>query len=453
MKATINVSRILVGVLFIFSGLVKANDPLSLGYKMQEFFEIWNDELAKGTFFLNHSLINVFNFFHEHSLALAIVMIAFEIIAGAALLLGWKMKLFGWLLLLLIIFFTFLTGYALLSGKFKNCGCFGDCLPISPKTSFLKDLFLLVLISFLFTQRKKINPLFSARATALWMLVVTILSFGIQWYMLTYLPLADCLPYKKGNNISEKMKLPADAIPDSTVISFVYLKDGTLFKFPADSVPKNLNNKEYLFVKQEDDSLKKIAVYIKGGKKIEFTADKFPDDFNSTTYTLISRYDKVVRKGKNNEPLIKGFSLSGITNEDSTQIVLDQVYAILLFCEDFSVPVSKWKDSFSKLYAVAKEKNIPAYLVTTQPAEAAKAVSGTSFADIQIFKCDYTAIRTAARTNPCIYLLEKGTILGKWSYHKTGGAIKKTESLVVKRNQSEIPKDSLPAPLDTSKIK
>jgi uncharacterized membrane protein YphA (DoxX/SURF4 family) len=411
MKATINISRILVGVLFIFSGLVKANDPLSLGYKMQEFFEIWNDGLSKGSFFLNHTLINVFNFFHEHSLALAIIMIAFEIIAGAALLLGWKMKLFGWLLLLLIIFFTFLTGYALLSGKFKNCGCFGDCLPISPKTSFLKDLFLLVLISFLFTQRKKIKPLFSARTTALWMLVVTILSFGIQWYTLTYLPVADCLPYKKGNNISEKMKLPPGARPDSFAIRFVYEKNG---------------------------------------KQFEFSPSELPGDLGS--YKFISRVDKLIKKG-NAEPAIKGFALSGTTDEDSTQVVLSQPYAILLFCEDFSVPVSNWKNSFSKLYAVAKEKNIPAYLITTQPREAANAVAGTSFAYIQIFKCDYTAIRTAARTNPCIYLLENGTILGKWSYHKTSAAIKKTEGLVVKQNQTSIPKDSLPPPTDTSKIK
>src|SRR5882724_1159789 len=153
MKAAINVSRFLVGVLFIFSGLVKANDPLSLGYKMQEFFEIWNNSLSKSTFFLSHTLIQLFQFLHEHSLALAVVMIAVEIIAGAALLLGWRMKLFGWILLLLIIFFTFLTGYALLSGKFKNCGCFGDCLPITPKVSFLKDIVLTILIGFLFWHR------------------------------------------------------------------------------------------------------------------------------------------------------------------------------------------------------------------------------------------------------------------------------------------------------------
>ena len=411
MKATINIARILVGVLFIFSGLVKANDPLSLAYKMQEFFEIWNNDLAKGSFFLNHTLINLFNYLHEHSLALSIIMIAFEIIAGTALLLGWKMKLFSWLLLLLIIFFTFLTGYALLSGKFKNCGCFGDCLPISPKTSFLKDLILLVLIGFLFTQRKKIKSLFSGRATALSMLAITILSFAIQWYMLTYLPFADCLPFKKSNNISEKMKLPPGARPDSFAIRFVYEKNGKQFEFSPAELPSDL-----------------------------------------ATYKFVSRVDKLIKKG-NAEPPIKGFALSGITDEDSTQVVLSQPYAVLLFCENFSVPVSKWENSFSKLYVVASKKNIPAYLITTQPQQSLKAISGTSFANIQIFKCDYTAIRTAARTNPCIYLLKKGTVIGKWSYHKTGEAIKKTESLVVKYDQNEMKKDSIPTPLDTSKIK
>src|SRR3982751_3110969 len=129
MKLLVNIVRVLVGLLFIFSGLVKANDPLGLAYKMEEYFELWN--LAE---------------LNSIALGLSIVMIAFEIIAGIALLLGWQMRLFGWLLLLLIIFFTFLTGYAYFSGKFTNCGCFGDCIPITPKTSFLKDIVLTLLI-------------------------------------------------------------------------------------------------------------------------------------------------------------------------------------------------------------------------------------------------------------------------------------------------------------------
>src|SRR6185436_16977782 len=167
MKILINIARVIVGVLFIFSGLVKANDPLGLGYKMQEFFEIWNESLAKGWFIFNHLFIRLFDFLHDHSLALSVIMIAFEIIAGVALLFGWYMRLFSWLLLLLIIFFTFLTGYAFLSGKFKNCGCFGDCLPITPLTSFLKDVVLTLLIFFLFYHRRKIKPLFTPAKGAL----------------------------------------------------------------------------------------------------------------------------------------------------------------------------------------------------------------------------------------------------------------------------------------------
>lgn len=360
MNATLTIVRILVGLLFIFSGLVKANDPLGLSYKMQEYFEIWK-VMELNTI----------------SLILSIVLNAFEIIAGFALLLGWHFRFFSWLILLLILAFTFLTGYTYITGYPKNCGCFGDCLPITSKTSFLKDVVLTFLIAFLFWHRDKIKPLFSRKTGTITMSLVILFSFGFQWYTLTYLPVVDCLPFKKGNNIYEKMQMPANAIPDSTVITFVYKKDGN---------------------------------------DIEFTADKFPDDFNTDTYQFVKRYDKLIRKGKNNEPPIKGFVLSGESNIDSTQIVLAHPYTILLFCEDFSRPVHKWKDEFEKMYALARTKNIPCYLITGRMDQASKALLGTRFADIPVFKCDFTAIRTAARSNPSVYLLQAGNVSGKWSF-------------------------------------
>src|SRR4029078_470615 len=130
----------------------------------------------------------------------SVLMNAFEIIAGFALLIGWRIRLFSWLLLLLILFFTFLTGYTFITGKPTNCGCFGDCIPITAKTSFLKDVVLTILIGFIFWKRKYIKPLLPNRASGLTMLVITILSFGIQWYTLNYLPVIDCLPYKINNN-------------------------------------------------------------------------------------------------------------------------------------------------------------------------------------------------------------------------------------------------------------
>src|SRR5580700_7727481 len=141
MRFLVNVSRIIVGVLFIFSGLIKANDPLGLSYKTEEFFDVWH-----------------FHLLDHFTLIFSVVMIVFEIVAGVAILLGWRMKLFSWLLLLLILFFTFLTGYAYLSGKVKECGCFGNCIPLTAGESFTKDIVLLGLILFLFINRSKIKP-------------------------------------------------------------------------------------------------------------------------------------------------------------------------------------------------------------------------------------------------------------------------------------------------------
>ena len=390
MRIAVAVIRILVGILFIFSGLVKANDPLGLSYKMKEFFEKWNEGLEQGSLLFKNILINLFQFLHDHSLSLSIFMIAFEILAGVALLLGWRMKVFSWLLLLLILFFTFLTGYAFYSGKFTNCGCFGDCIPITPQTSFLKDIVLTILIVFLFVNRKKIRPYLSSKTNFWIMAAVTVFSFGLQWYALSYLPFVDCLPFKKGNNIAEKMKPPAGSVQDSFAIRFVYEK---------------------------------------GGKQFEFSPTELPADLNS--YTFKDRIDKLVRKG-NAEPPIKGFSLTGreffdstagkAKRNDSTDIILSEPYCLLLFCENFSTPVQHWQNDFEQVKKLADEKNIPAYIVTASVNEASIALRRTPFSNMQVFECDFTAIRTAARTNPCLYLLKQGTVVNKWSYKKISQA-------------------------------
>src|ERR1700761_5014524 len=174
MKILISFVRSLVGILFIFSGLVKANDPLGLSYKMQEFFEVWN-----------------FHWLDHFTLAFSIIMIVFEIVAGVAILLGWRMRLFSWLLLLLIIFFTFLTGYAYLSGKVRECGCFGDCIPLTAGQSFSKDLILTVLILFLFALRDNIKPVLKPVGSAAVLILATSLSFAFQWHVLVHLPTVD----------------------------------------------------------------------------------------------------------------------------------------------------------------------------------------------------------------------------------------------------------------------
>ena len=361
MKAGITLIRIVVGLLFIFSGLVKANDPLGLSYKMQEFFEVW------GVHGLNHT-----------TLASSLLMNAFEIIAGFALLIGWRIRLVSWLLLLLILFFTFLTGYTYVTGKPTNCGCFGDCLPITSQTSFLKDVVLTVLIGIIFWYRNKIKPLFSGRVSLVLMLLVTLFSFGLQWYALKYSPVVDCLPYKKGNNIAAKMKSPPGAVPDSFAIRFIYEK---------------------------------------GGKQFEFEPAELPADLD--TYNYVDRKDKLVRKG-NAEPPIKGFSLSAADGNDATATVLEQPAALVLFCENFSTPFSSYKEDVTALYQQAATKNIPLYVITSQREQATKYLQEAGLSQVPVYTCDVTAIRTAARTNPSLYLLQGGTVMEKEGHPRWG---------------------------------
>jgi hypothetical protein len=90
----------------------------------------------------------------------------------------------------------------------------------------------------------------------------------------------------------------------------------------------------------------------------------------------------------------------------------------LFFCENFSTAVTDWQKDFERLKETANQKKIPIYIVTASVNEAAIALGKTPFADIQVLDCDFTAIRTAARTNPCLYLLKEGTVVNKWPYRR-----------------------------------
>jgi uncharacterized membrane protein YphA (DoxX/SURF4 family) len=370
MKAAVNFVRIFVGVLFIVSGLVKANDPLGLSYKMQEFFEVWNASVSPGSF-----IAKSFPFFNEHSLSLSVIMIGLEIMAGVALLIGWKRKAILNLLLVLILFFTFLTAYAYWSGKFKNCGCFGDCLPITPLTSFLKDVLLLLMILFLIWKQKYIEPFFVKRKQNLALILSLLFTIAMQWYALNYLPFVDCLPFKKENIISEQMKMPANAVADSFAMKFIYEKQGKRFEFAPEELPADL-----------------------------------------ATYKFIDRTQKLVRQG-NAEPPIKGFSLVGFDGQDFTNSILAEPKALLVFALNFE-KTDDWMASFIKLYNEAKKKNIPMFIVSSDAAKGKVIFSAAGYPDIVFLNCDNIAVRTAARTNPTIYLLEKGTVVAKQSAYK-----------------------------------
>ncbi|HYD20295.1 MAG TPA: BT_3928 family protein [Flavipsychrobacter sp.] len=359
MKYLLWLLRIIVGVLFIFSGLVKANDPLGLTYKMEEFFEVLH-----------------MTFFNQYAFAFSILMIAFEIISGVALLLGYAFRIFSFLLLLLNLWFTFLTAYALFSGKIKECGCFGDCIKISNEETFWKDVVLTIMSIILFIYRKRVEPVIKGRAGHIVMLIVTIFAFGIQWWSLKHLPFHDCLPYKKHANVYRKMLPPPGCVPDSFANIFIYQKDGV---------------------------------------KKEFTQDNLP--WQDTTWVFVDRIDKMVRKG-NCDPEIKDFIISDENGNDRTVEILNTPGPTYLwFVKDAATANTANMDDLKSLIANAQKQNIPFYVLCSSVKEEAEAFRKKhGLEHVPFYVLDGTVSKTAMRSNPGLMLLDQGTIVEKWSY-------------------------------------
>lgn len=362
----VKIVGILVGLLFIFSGLIKANDPSGLAYKMGEFYEVWAREGYWPKFMM---------WLNEYTLVSAIIMIAFEIIAGVALIIGYRFNLFSFLIFLLTLFFTFLTGYALFSGHIKECGCFGDCIKLQANESFMKDLILLVLTGLLVVFRKQMISSVNSKLANVLMIFSIIFSVGIQLYALKHLPFKDCLPYKAGNNLAQLMTPGPDYIP-------------AVFK--------------------------SVLVYEKNGQKQEFTADNFP--WQDSTWKFVDNKTIEVSPAKN-EPPIKDFTLTSFDGEDVTQALITypgQVF--LLFVKDVREANAGNMEKLRKLIQTCKTNHVPFVGLTSSDDITTAKFKQTHQLDIDFYTIDGTVCKTAMRSNPGLMLLQNGVVKHKWSY-------------------------------------
>ncbi len=196
MKYLVGFSRIFVGVLFIISGFIKLNDPVGFSFKLEEYF-------SQGVLDLP--------FLEPYALAISIFVVIFEVLLGVMLLVGFRVKFTVWSLLLMIIFFTFLTFYSAYFNKVTDCGCFGDAIKLTPWESFAKDIVLLVLIIVLFIGRKYIGSIFGSNTKRILTLVALMLCILYANHVLNHLPVIDFRPYKIGANIEQGMLVPDDA--------------------------------------------------------------------------------------------------------------------------------------------------------------------------------------------------------------------------------------------------
>lgn len=395
------ISRMLVGALFIVSGLIKANDAVGFSYKLEEYFTVF------GTTFMN-----------DYALLLAAFICVLEIILGVAVIFGTRMVTVSWLLLLMIVFFTFLTFYSAYFNKVTDCGCFGDALKLTPWQSFTKDLVLLFFVMIIFIDRKRIHhgnlksdltnsgvaiiliaffSLFVINwafpvwfsigllfATAMLKQVLTtmpntvvlglsgMLSLAFTYYCYNHLPIKDFRPYAIGKNILVGMSIPEGAQKDSIQMVFQYKKAGQVFEFPADKLPEDLDS-----------------------------------------YEFVDRVDKVIVKGY--EPPIHDFKLVNAEDQDYTEdILMNPDYSFMLIAYDMHKTDATVQNKINEFVKKCDAAKISFFGVTsTSPAETDK--YRHEFQNMfQYYHCDATTLKTIIRSNPGLVMLKKGTVVDMW---------------------------------------
>lgn len=352
MKYIVHFCRFFVGILFIFSGLVKLNDPVGFSYKLDEYFS---------------AAVLGLEFLQPYVLPLAIFLVIFEVVLGIMLLLGFQRKFTLWSLALMIVFFTFLTFYSAYFNKVTDCGCFGDAIPLTPWESFYKDLILLAMIIILVVFKDYIKPAFAKAYSSIAILLTTILCFIMAYYVLMHLPILDFRAYKVGTNITDAMKEDPTR-PDVYGYDWYY----------------KVNGKE----------------------KIVTTNGLPPKGYG--------KYEKVetrlIKKGY--VPPIHDFTIVQ-NGEDITEQILttDKVAVVVMYNLDLANA-----DGLKKLKAFSKRARKAGYqmiALSASPQSRADQVMKAYGFNIPFAITDETALKTIERSNPSVMLLKKGVITAK----------------------------------------
>ncbi len=353
-----NFCRIFVGILFIISGLVKLNDPVGFAFKLEEYF--------------GETVLNI-PFLMPFALALAVITVIIEVILGVMLLVGFKRKFTVWSLLLMIVFFTFLTFYSAYFNKVTDCGCFGDAVPLTPWQSFSKDIVLLVLILILLININLIKPLFSEKTRAIIVAIALLVCVLMGYWVLNHLPIKDFRAYSEGTNITKGMEIPEDA-------------------------PKSV--------------VEMIFVYDVNGKNTEFTDKQLTEIPEGATF--VSREDKIISQGY--VPPIHDFSIEK-DGFDYTEEMLAEPKLMMFVSYDLALADKAGLQLLEKLYLDAKAKGYKVIGMTASGDEEIASIKKEYKLTFDYYFCDATTLKTIERANPSIVILNNGVIGQKVHYN------------------------------------
>ncbi len=354
MKWIANISRILIGIVFVFSGFVKGVDPLGFGYKLEDYFIAFN-----------------WQFLIPFALFFSIVLCTIEFVTGIMMIFNLRLRITSWLLLAMMVFFTLLTLNDALYSPVPDCGCFGEAIKLTNWQTFYKNLFLLPLAILVFIYRKKFKPFISPGKQWLTALFFVGLFSAFSYMCYRHLPVIDFTEWKIGHKL-----------------------------FPENPKPV----KYYLTYKNK-----------KSGEEKEYLSPNYPfnDSIWMTQWEFVSQ-----RVEDPNMYYGKSLIISDtIGNNVTESIIRNPDYQLIVNSYDLSKADNKAFLKLNDFCAKAYADNIAtAVLVSSTPADIAKFVKENKL-HLDFYTSDDIALKTIVRANPGLLLLKNGVILKKWHYN------------------------------------
>ncbi len=359
MRLVKNLCRIIVGIVFIYSGFVKGIDPLGSDYKFTDYFN------AFGMGWMNATTL----FF---SFALSLV----EFLIGIALLFNLWVSRMAWGSLLFMAFFTPLTLVLALTNPVSDCGCFGDAMILTNWQTFWKNIILLLLAIMIFMYRKEYKSSLPLVGQFSFLALAGAGMLCLSVYCYRHLPVLDFRPYAVGKNITEGMRLPEGAEPDQYEVTLKYKNKQT-------------------------------------GEVQSFTEENYPWQ-DTLNWEYESSSERLVKKGyitPIHDLVIEHPTLGNITEE----ILEDDNHTILAVAYNLTQSDMQYQPAINRLAEYAQEKGIRFYGLTSSSERDIETYKKRYHVPYEFCTADEIQLKTMIRSNPGVIILREGTILDKWA--------------------------------------
>lgn len=455
-KVLANFSRIVVGLIFIFSGFVKVIDPLGSAYKFTDYFVAMN-----------------LQFLSELSLIFAILMSVAELVIGLCLLFNILPKIASWGVLLFMGVFTPLTLWLAIANPVHDCGCFGDALILTNWQTFYKNVIILILVIFIFIYRKKFIPAYNKFFQWILGIIFLVSSSLLSLYCLYNLPIIDFRPYHIGANIIEGMSIPEDQKNNVDVYEsvFIYEKNGVQKEFKIDMLPDStwkFVDAKHILIKEgykppiHDFTIQPVYIeghspepvdvpevnlfdaqfmYTKNGETEYFTVDHLPDNtwkLEHIIYNIELNPDLVRLTYLNPQGIEEVFDLYNLPAKNYTfldasyenqtvmnefhygeniadKVLGDKNYYFFVVMYDLKKADKKYLDKVNAVAKYCKQNSFNFYCLTASNEADITEFVKENKPEYQFYNTDPITLKTMIRSNPGLMLLKDATVINMWS--------------------------------------